>query len=523
MLSDKNATLLPPQNMAFGVRSASNTRLYQKRLFVLFCALQAIVNYDSGAIPASLDKIAFHCNLNAVQLGILGSLPYVALTIMSPISGYMLGQYSPKNLIGIGLIFNVICNMIMALSEKAWVLFVSRFCVGLTQASFLIYAPVWVEEFGTPAWKTCWVALLQASVPIGIDLGYLVAGILTCNNIHWAWSIGVQCVIMFPLVVIFFCVPAKYLEVPDANRAARSCLLDPEDKKSMRGARQLSLRVSVAHIGRSNVSIQKSGLLNGLFVFTIFSLCALFFVVSGMQYWCTIWLTKDFRPPGVSEDDFKKVVVPAFGTVAATAPILGVLFGGFIIDKSGGYGPDSTQQRKALRILLVFAFCAAVCGVGAGFVQAPGGFWGVVVLLWFVLFFGGAIVPGETGMMLTSIPPKSRPMGSGIGQGAYNVFGYGLGTFLPGAIISLATPSGQESGAEERLLGMRFIFFWSVFGLIGLCISYLFVPKKSEWSEFDFREEDEEENDSIEMGNEERDGESLDGTKVGVDQISENS
>lgn len=473
----------------------SSAPQYQRRTFLLLCAIQAIVNYDSGAIPASLDSIAASYGtekLTAAQLGILGSLPYLALTIMSPLAGFLLGRYSPKMLIGAGLILNILCNLLMAVSSKVWLLFLSRFCVGLTQSSFLIYAPVWVEEFGEPAWKTSWVALLQASVPIGIDMGYLVAGMMTCHGVVWTWSIVVQCILMAPLVIIFFLCPARCLEVQDPTKKS---FLYSEEGQSLPGARQLSLRVSVAHLTRMDIATQKGGLFSGLFICTIFSLCSLFFVVAGMQYWCTIWLTMDFKPSlNTDTADFKKIVVVAFGSVAATAPILGVIIGGLIIDKCGGYGPDAKQQRKALRILLVFAVCASTCGIGASCVRAPDGFVAVVVLLWFVLFFGGAIVPGETGIMLTSIPAKSRPMASGIGQGAYNIFGYGLGTFLPGALISLVA-NGTDADAKDRLIGMQLIFYWSLFGVVGLALSYWFV-RRAEQRHVGITEED-----TIEMEN----------------------
>ena len=40
----------------------------------------------------------------------------------------------------------------------------------------MIYAPVFVEEFAPPEVKTLWVGLVQAAVPVGVMLGYIIAG-----------------------------------------------------------------------------------------------------------------------------------------------------------------------------------------------------------------------------------------------------------------------------------------------------------------------------------------------------------
>jgi len=626
----------------------------------------AIVNFDSGAIPAALDNISAEFKLNSLELGSLGCLPYIALTVMSPASGYFLTKYSPKTLIGVGLVINLFANLAMALSKITFLLCFSRFVIGLTQASFLIYTPVWVEEFAPLNWKTCWVALLQASVPIGIDVGYVVSGLLTTHNIAWQKSIWIQVAIMAPLVVIYYFIPSYYINVPDAattgsrmwnpnettpnkhsmcdsRRSAMSSstvlttakngvrgykvpsthdvdedgethetnevevevdddddvetastrsgegtggdlgagsddlehggdieedncndldhevegngggndiekgdgLHDVEQKSGRKviidigeelediilddeletevdaanknstlpislGARQLSMRTSIHPFNLPQVKTPYlAGLLNGLYLSTIFTLCALFFVVNGMQYWCTIWLTKDFKPEGASEEDFKKVVIPAFGGVAATAPILGVLMGGIIIDSTGGYGPSAAQKSKALKILLGFAILAAASGIAASLVKGPDGFWPVVVLLWCVLFFGGAIVPGETGVMLTSIPAKSRPLASGFGQGSYNIFGYSLGIFLPGGVMYYAYPpeDGHDASPEARRLGMQLLFFWSAFGVVGLLSSMYFVNRRKAFDLQDgFAHFDEDEDDIMEVGGEQNQG-----------------
>jgi len=643
----------------------------RRLVFTFLCCMMAMVQFDSGAIPAALDNIQVEFNLNPLLLGLLGCLPYIALTVMCPVAGIFLTTYSPKTLIGIGLGLNVVSLLGMVIlpsthSAGAALLFTSRFLVGLTQASFIIYGAVWVEEFAPQASKTLWVALFQASVPLGIDVGYLASGLMTSHSVPWQNSIWIQIGIMTPMVLIYYFIPTQYLNAfpatattpggsgaplrlsvknslpaapplvatlstsdsgarsgristattygsprdksggfssmndadtaavvgtpcgtPNSSAKARlrhgdgagthgttmgtnfdhipresisprigtdsslyvedgitkskdsgevDCHYDNDGDEGERsdeenigvirlGACQLSLRPSIGRTSiyplpkpsevrrRSSSTFPAlSGLFNGLYLSTIFSLCTLFFVVNGMQYWSTIWLTKDFRPEDEVEEDFKRSVVTAFGAVAVTAPILGVLVGGYAIDHIGGYGPSAAQTKKALMLLLLFAVLASACGIGASLMHwGPDGFWTVMVLLWLTLFFGGAIVPGETGVMLTSIPARTRSLASGFGQGSYNIFGYSLGIFLPGGIMWCAYPpplnsNGANADAdavytgglsltrqpglevafdpsqttpEARRLGMQVLFAWATLGVLGLLSSLVFVTRSS--------------------------------------------
>lgn len=48
----------------------------------------------------------------------------------------------------------------------------------LDQAPLIIYMPVWVDEFAPPESAAVWMALLQASVAMGIMFGYVTAGLI---------------------------------------------------------------------------------------------------------------------------------------------------------------------------------------------------------------------------------------------------------------------------------------------------------------------------------------------------------
>eukprot|EP00966_Prymnesium_polylepis_P333863 7389277-Prymnesium_polylepis.1 len=90
--------------------------------------------------------------------------------------------------------------------------------------------------------------------------------------------------------------------------------------------------------------------------------CALFFVVTGIQFWVTSYLTEVIKAP-------KPSVVAAFSIESITAPLLGVFLGGTIVDRLGGY-KGARGTTRTLKLCSIFALCAASAAVCATLVPA---------------------------------------------------------------------------------------------------------------------------------------------------------
>ena len=81
--------------------------------------------------------------------------------------------------------------------------------------------------------------------------------------------------------------------------------------------------------------------------------------------------------------------------------------GGYVVNKKGGYENPRT-------IFYVFMF--SIVGIGAAvFIPFVDDFYGISILLWVVLFFGGAMMPGLTGIMMVSVSPYLRAFGNSTG------------------------------------------------------------------------------------------------------------
>lgn len=150
--------------------------------------------------------------------------------------------------------------------------------------------------------------------------------------------------------------------------------------------------------------------------------------------------------------DPKKVFI-TFAVVCITAPVFGVLAGGYIIQKLGGY-----TDKRALDACFYIAILAALSGIFLPLIDFVPLF---VLFIWLLLFFGGSIVPGLTGILISSVPNKTKEVANSITHLCYNLLGYLPSPVLYGLIC-------KYTGGTESRYGLAFILCWSIFGVFFL-------------------------------------------------------
>ncbi|RHY65513.1 hypothetical protein DYB30_009962, partial [Aphanomyces astaci] len=144
-------------------------------------------------------------------------------------------------------------------------------------------------------------------------------------------------------------------------------------------------------------------LLRPLFSLIVLGLSAIYFVVTGVQFWSTIYLQRNFNASVV-------IVNGLFVVVAGTGPIWGVFFGGALIDRAGGY-MGLHQRAKALGICVCLGFVAFSLGIVTTFLP---NLYLTAASLWLVLFFGGSILPSCTGIFISATPVHLRSLASSV-------------------------------------------------------------------------------------------------------------
>jgi MFS family permease len=161
--------------------------------------------------------------------------------------------------------------------------------------------------------------------------------------------------------------------------------------------------------------------------------------IISISFWSTQYFIDVLHAPA-------SAVRAGFIFCALTAPVGGVLFGGAMVDRAGGYSGLHQRTEALQRCVGFLAVGAAAALATCLFGGARGGDddhfdpWTVLlngVLLWLVLFFGSAALPPSMGVLLNSVHPDMRPFAASVATIAYNILGYTLGPLLSGQMMTV--------------------------------------------------------------------------------------
>mmetsp|Transcript_16621 Transcript_16621/g.28326 ORF Transcript_16621/g.28326 Transcript_16621/m.28326 type:complete len:236 (+) Transcript_16621:1764-2471(+) len=186
------------------------------------------------------------------------------------------------------------------------------------------------------------------------------------------------------------------------------------------------------------------------------SLTGLYWVITGIQYWMS-----DYMITQIKIDPH--TVFIGFGIVSITGPVLGVVVGGNVTTHLGGY----TAQKSLYSCCAVSIFCVC-CSLPIPFISE---FYGIVVLLWFLLFFGGGMLPCMTGAMLSTVDQELKTTANSLANLSYNLLG-----FLPAPFVyGLISDSGDGNNVKAAMTFLMFVPFVTV---IFLCLAVYSLDKK---------------------------------------------
>ncbi|GLD98795.1 hypothetical protein PINS_up007513 [Pythium insidiosum] len=483
-------------------------------LFKYLILTQVWMYLEAGAVPSLLEQFTRTYHLDPQEQGLLGAVVYISISIASPWCSALFRRFCARRVLGLSLLVNNLALLCFALvPTMKWyskpLLILMRSMIGFTQAFHCVYSPLWVHEYAPRAKKGTWMSFLQAAVPFGITLGYFAGSVTVwaaspvptsdappllddfnsttavllsaqavgadllsattpsdigvCHGIYcWRWPFLFQFMMVLPLSILIFFVPRSQIEIHDAQPQSL-LLLNGEDETEDSDVSALDERSQLTAVSsasrRHNTSVWENLRelwAHKVYVCIVLGLSALFFVVAGVQFWTTLYLS-------TNTDDSMYEIHLSYLLVAGTGPILGVFFGGWLIDRAGGYsGPY--QQAKALRICMGLGLAGCLASLPVSFVHST---FAIAFFLWSMLFCGGCLLPACSGIVISSAPRRLRPLASSVAYTSYNLLGYAASNYLPGLIMNLIVHN-RGDGADAcdiactYRVGFRIVLFWSV-------------------------------------------------------------
>ena len=466
-------------------------------IFAFFLLSNLFLNYDTGVIPASLIKITQEIKFNYSEQALIGSLVYLGLSFASLFVSMIFSKFGPSKVCSLILLLNCISCFTFSLSSNKIILFSMRFLMGATEAFIVIYGPVWVNNYSPLEYSTTWMGILHSCIVLGVVTGYVTASIIINffgKYFTWRFAIQIQGFAEIFFALFFWFENDEYINV-DVRKTISINEIELENKNNIntinynnnqvnnnnftiphgsnasfpRNSRMSKRKLNprIDSIETSNIYgflfQTKQVLTTPLYVSITCGLCSIYFIVTGIQFWMTKYLIEILEAEPL-------LVNVIFSVISITAPLFGVLVGGAFSDKYGGYKGDNVI--KAIKICIAFGLVSFVFAFPMGFLFQ---IIYLSILLWSFLFFGAAIIPIGTGIMISSVQKDCQATSSSISQLIFNLFGYFFSPMLTGYIMDKFSDKRQGF-----IWGMRVVFWWVIFSLIFFIISYFIAMNKYE-------------------------------------------
>ena len=437
-------------------------------IYAIFLLSNLFLNYDTGVIPASLIEITKEIHLDYSEQALIGSLVYLGLSFASIFVSLIFCKYGPSKVCSIILLLNIISCFTFSFSSNKIVLFSMRFMMGVTEAFIVIYAPVWVNNYSPIEYSTTWMGILHSCTALGVILGYVVASIIINffqGTLTWRFAIQIQGFVEIFFSLFFWIERDDYINVDmrktipvneielenkDINKDINNRLSNASPSFSpskFRTSKKYDPRIDSIETGNLGRYLYQTKIVltTPLYVTITLGMCGIYFIVTGIQFWMTKYLIEilDIEP---------LLVNIIFSGISVTAPLSGVLVGGTISDIYGGY--KGKNVIRAIKMIIAFGLVSFVFAFPMGFLFQ---IIYLSVLLWTFLFFGAAIIPIGTGLMISAVPKFCQATSSSISQLIFNLFGYFSSPMITGFIMDIF-----DDKRKGFIWGMRVVFWWVI-------------------------------------------------------------
>ena len=439
-------------------------------VFILLIYIATVMELDQGILSSTTDSLTKDLELNDNQLGGLGSMIFLGKALGCLIFFTLINKLNRKYMLLVTSFLTVLSLILTTQTKNLMLLYLCRIIVGIAQSYLGIYSPVWADQFGVHKYKSIILSCQHLSSSLGYLFGYVM-------GIWLGWELGFyveDIMLIIPFIILFF-ISDKYFSMSLMPIKSKMKLLEKEEEQKNKKEKEndklekeiKKIKVTVLDESyqeeenkekndeenkednkeeidlQDNISLfediqqqdnnmsQRSILLqikaiikSPLFILINITLCAIYAIVSAIQFWINDYIQ---YPLGIEEAEKRFIM---FGAVIVTSPPLGMVIGGIILSKVGGY-----ESEKAIYIPLIFSL---IVSIFANLAPLSTNVYIFLPLFWVYFFCGSVIIPAANGISLVSVDKKYAGAASSMSILLYNVLGRFPGPNLYAFIKSLA-------------------------------------------------------------------------------------
>ena len=404
-------------------------------LFIVLSIIATLSSLDGGIIPQQNEVIKTDFGGDGEErVGLFGSIDYIGRVVGSIIYTLIMGKMNRKMILFITLIFKSITLIIPIVANNNYEInLIARALSGLSQVFYPIYLPVWCDQYAKKKLKAIWVTIVQIGNPIGIILGYGLG--MFCDYLSlffssaWIDAFFLEGISLAACAIIILFFDKIYF-------SETFVLIDDSKGKEMPGELSVKIFKNVGTI-----------ICNKIFTFSSLCNSVAFFGIGVVQFYGDKYMNKVLGIDGGTR-------FILFALLCLFGPTSGMVFGGIICSKLGGY-----VKRKSMTFVIISMAIASAISMTIACHKISAIF---IIAGWTYLFGIGAVIPPISGIIISCLDNNLRGDGFSICNCLNNL----IGSFPSSYVFSLLVDA-----FEEKPEGDRYRYAWMItmgYNFIGL-------------------------------------------------------
>ena len=426
-----------------------------------------LMGVDQGILSSTTNEFK-ETGMTEVQLGGLGGMIFLGTALGCIFSFLVINKINRKYLLLGTMTFDVLSLFFTTQTSNIALLYLCRVVAGFTSAFVNVYLPPWTDQYGIHKYKSIMISLIHIASSLGYIFGY-ASGMY----IGWKDSFFLQnSLLIISILVILILMPDKYfsmtlmpvkskLELNKLNQSKNQSETTTNTNKSEEDQMIKDIKIDLkldenkVEEKRDNLiyidsnekkekeededkdkennkeedeaslfenelkeeDIRKESIINHIkalikspiFILMNVTLSSMFIIVSAIQFWIN-----DYLEFGLLIED-KNARITCFSFVVITAPAAGIILGGVLAGKVGGY-----DKEKAIYIPLITSFgvviLANLCPIFTNLIL-------FLPLFWTLLFLGSVLLPVTNGIVIVSVEQKYSGSASAASILIYHILG----------------------------------------------------------------------------------------------------
>ena len=411
-------------------------------IFFYLISLSLFESLDQGIIPTSVRTIKIDLKINDIQYGTFNSLFFFGKILGSFSFIFLLNKLNRKILLIISLIIYGISLFIFRFLSQIETLYISRTIIGFFDVFFIVYPPVWSDQYGIKNKKTLMMVLVQIFKPSGVMIGFILGTIF-----NWKKAIDIQIIILSIYLFFSFFFDKNYF----SNKLFSKNKIN-EDEISKFSLISSSSKNEKKIKKNNNQNIIINLISNPTFMIYVLARASLVFPLTIIQTWII-----DYFENALKITD-KKIRLISTGIITSTGPTLGILMGGFLLQKVGGY------ENKKASLISVILFSLSL--IGCIFFPFCNNIITLSISLWIGFFFGSSLFPILIGIILSCNENEFKASANSMTTFISNVIGHMPAPYIYGVINNKYGKDYPKFAMKCTVFSMFFCLIFLIFGMV---------------------------------------------------------